>query len=104
MALTSHILKSLGAKARVGFLGWVKPYVLLVISRAVRRVGSLLKENGIMARRFKLRKSTIYVWDAEEGEWIVLSGEKVVRSRKAGMKRLHELRAKERRIHGHAST
>ena len=57
-----------------------------------------------MARRFKLRKSTIYVWDAEEGEWIVLSGEKVVRSRKAGMKRLHELRAKERSTHGYAST
>ena len=67
-------------------------------------LGHYSRKEGTVKRRFKLRKSTIYVWDAEEGEWIVLSGEKVVRSRKAGMERLHELRIKERSTHGHAST
>lgn len=79
-------------------------YVLLVISEVVRRVGSLFKESNNMTRRFKLRRSTIYVWNEEEHDWIVLAGEKVVRSRKAGMKRLHELRTKEKGEHGTDST
>lgn len=57
-----------------------------------------------MRRRFKLRRSTIYVWDEEEHVWIVLAGEKALKSRKAGMKRLHELRTKEKGEHDTDST
>ena len=69
-------------------------------------LGHYSRKEGTVKRRFKLRKSTIYVIyvrDAEEGEGIVLSGEKVVRSRKAGIKRLRELRERERNINGTAS-
>ena len=49
-----------------------------------------------MKRRFKLRYRTIFVYEAVSG-WIVLTGEKIIKSRKAGIKRLRELRTEERR-------